>query len=65
MSLFKKLFCRHRWRTHAKEKREWVGRSPVPGTEHWSLPLFEEGPLGEVVEVLVCKRCGKIATLKY
>ncbi len=63
--LFKKLFCLHDWKTHVKEKYNWPEQRIVPGTEDWWIPVIEKEEYSSVTEVLICKHCGKIKTIKY
>lgn len=65
MSVFKKLFCCHKWTVHAKEEYEWDEMRVVKGTESWYYPKLESHTFSEVNEVLVCSECGKIKKITY
>lgn len=60
--MFKKLFCRHKWKTHSKDRKyiqTYVrniigdGYNPTDVTKEFT------------VEILICEHCGKIKKLKY
>jgi len=57
MNLFKKLFCLHKWETHAKKEYQW--EEHIKGT--WG--KFEK--VSETTEILICEECGKIEKIKY
>lgn len=51
INLFNKMFCNHDWKTHSKKLYEWNdGKS------------FD---YSKTVEILICKKCGKIYKIKY
>jgi len=53
MGLFKKLFCNHKWKIHAKKEYEWEERF--------------KGDIvivSQTVEILMCE-CGKIRKIRY
>ena len=62
--MFRRLFCRHKWKTHAKEKYEWTEEIIVPGTEHWFTPKLQKYEVSETKEVLICD-CGTVKIIKY
>lgn len=37
-----KLFCKHEWEVHSKEKYEWDETVFVDGTENWIFPKLEK-----------------------
>lgn len=63
--LIEKLFCSHSWETHVKETYEWAEKKVVPFTENWFRPQVQEFEFSETVEILICKKCGKIKKIKY
>ncbi len=65
LNLFKKWFCLHSWKTHAKEKYEWKEIEATKGTSHWYDPKWQEQEYSEVVEILICEKCGKINKVSY
>ena len=56
INLFKKLFCLHVWKTHAKEKYEWKETDIVAGTQNWINPKWVEQEYSNVVEIIVCEK---------
>lgn len=59
------LFCKHDWNVHSKEKYEWDETTAVKGTEHWYAPKWEHSHISETVEILICKKCGKVKKVVY
>ena len=53
MRLFEKLFCKHKWKSHNKEKRQIFNY-------HTNMTEREF-----TREILICECCGKIKTLEY
>jgi Fe2+ or Zn2+ uptake regulation protein len=64
-NILDKLFCKHQWKTHAKEIYSWEQTEIVEGTEHWIKPKFNTIEYGETVEVLICEKCGKVHKINY
>ena len=62
MSLYKKLFCLHKWKTHAKSEKEHEFFTH-------GLSKAEFLPTGIkkafVREILICECCGKIKQIDY
>ena len=65
MNIIKKLFCLHKWITHAKKEYKWTETEVVYGTEHWYTPLTEVQEKEVTDEVLICTECGKIKKISY
>lgn len=63
--IFKRLLCNHNWESFRKKKYAWCGKTIVTNTEHWHQPIIEETEQEETVEILVCKKCGKLKTIRY
>lgn len=63
--MFEKWFCKHKWKTHAKEKYEWSEVEIVKHTEWWMEPMQQTIPYSEVKEVLICESCGKVHLIEY
>ena len=59
MKIFDKWFCKHKWKSHNKERFELESFKRVHGGEV---------SLGSTIftkEILICEHCGKIKTIKY
>ncbi len=56
-TIFEKLFCKHKWKTHTKKERSLSER----------VPLTDRSVLVKIFtrEVLICESCGKIKTIEY
>jgi hypothetical protein len=63
--MLKKFFCSHNWESFRRKKYSWKGKTIVTNTEHWHNPIVEESDIEESVEVLACKKCGALKTIKY
>jgi hypothetical protein len=64
-AMFEKLFCRHKWKTHAKEKYEWKQIEIVEETKYWPTPIQQVIEYSNIEEVLICESCGKIHQIEY
>lgn len=64
-SIFKKWFCLHEWETHVKQTYTWDETKMIRGTEHWITPKWVNTTCSETIEILICKKCGKIHRLEY
>ncbi len=51
MNIFEKMFCKHKWKSHAKDR---MTASNMLGYEK----VFDR-------EVLICQHCGKIKIIEY
>ncbi len=56
MRLFKKMFCSHKWKLHAKKEYRWEEENPFDGETH---------TYSNTYEVLICENCGKIKKIRY
>lgn len=56
-NLFKKLFCLHKWKSHARTTYNWKER--IDGS--WN--GYQN--VSETTEILICTECGKIKQIKY
>lgn len=65
MQILDKILCKHDWKTHTKKVYKWTKREPLPGTEYWYNPIWQKIKYSETVEVLVCKKCGKVKKVFY
>jgi hypothetical protein len=63
--MLKKLFCLHKWHTHAKSTEKWVDSEIVRGTAHWWNPKTQEISRIRTIEVLICAECGAIKYIEY
>lgn len=59
------LFCRHNWKSHAKQKYVWNEYEIRKETRDWFNPIWDVVKYSEVREVLICKKCGKIKEITY
>tara|TARA_R110002020_G_scaffold465503_1_gene686952 strand:+ start:1227 stop:1403 length:177 start_codon:yes stop_codon:yes gene_type:complete len=57
VSFFKKLFCEHKWKVHAKKEYRWDEK--VDGT--WD----KVETVSKTYEILICEKCGKIKKIIY
>lgn len=64
-NILDKLFCKHQWKTHAKETYSWEEMEVVKETEHWIRPKLNKVEYSETVEVLICEKCGKVHKINY
>jgi len=64
-NFLEKFFCKHDWKTHTKKEYRWVEAEIVEGTEYKVKPRYQIQSYSETIEVLICKKCGKIHTLNY
>lgn len=64
-TIFSKLFCKHKWTSHAKTTTNWTDTKIVNGTAHWWNPKTMEVVNHETTEVLICSECGKITKIIY
>ena len=62
-TIFSKLFCKHRWVSHATSKHNWVDKQVI-GTSLWN-PETLEITRTDTTEVLICSECGKIIKITY
>lgn len=60
-----KLFCLHKWNTHARKVYEHTDKEVVSGTESWYKPIVTDAEYSKTIEVLICEKCGKIETIEY
>lgn len=60
-----KWFCKHEWDSHSKKEYTWDEETPVKGTEWWISPKYEKITYSQIVEILICKKCGKIKKIHY
>lgn len=51
------IFCKHKFKTHAKKEYEWTEKIP----DTWDAFRL----VSETVEVLICEKCGKIKKIRY
>lgn len=65
MDVFKKIFCFHNWFIHDKNVYKWKETEVVKDTKHWYKPMLETYDYEETVEILICKKCGKIEKIEY
>ena len=65
IKLFEKIFCKHDWKTHTKKVYEWSEVKAVEGTEHWYKPKWQQFEYSDTVEILICKKCGKVHKVSY
>ena len=65
MSLLKKLFCSHKWQTHAKQKYTRTTKEVVEGSEYWYQPMVQNKVTDTTNEILICTECGKIKKIEY
>ncbi len=63
--ILEKLFCKHKWTTHAKEVYKYTGKEVVEGTKDWYHPVIELQEFQHTDEVLICSECGKIKQIRY
>ena len=52
MNFFKKIFCGHKWKIHAKKEYKWQQE-------------VKQELTSLTIEVLICETCGKIKKIKY
>lgn len=57
MGFLIRMFCKHKWQTHAKIDYSWIEK--VEGT------CDKTQNVGHTVEVLICEKCGEIKKIKY
>jgi hypothetical protein len=57
MGLLTKIFCKHKWKTHAK--KDYIWSQKVEGT--WD----RVERVSTTSEVLICEKCGKIRQIEY
>lgn len=60
-----KLFCKHDWKTHIKKTYTWKEMKIVCGTEYWFNPKVQEIRYEKNIEILICKKCGKLEKIIY
>lgn len=60
-----KLFCLHKWGLHSKKVYDHTDKEVVNGTENWYKPIIVDAEYSKTIEVLICKKCGKIETIQY
>lgn len=60
-----KFFCKHDWKIHSSKKYNWSKTTIVKGTEIWFRPKLEENQYSKTIEILICKKCGKINKIIY
>jgi hypothetical protein len=65
IKLFEKILCKHDWKTHAKKVYNWDETKFVEGTENWYKPRYQKFEVSETVEILICKKCGKVHKVIY
>lgn len=63
--MFKKLFCKHKWKTHAKDVHEWNDLNIVNGTDAWFNPALVGQKKRRTTEILICEECGAIKKIIY
>lgn len=56
--LWKKLFCLHDWRSHAKAN--YPSKEPFVVNN-----TYDHSREGTTTEILICKNCGKIKKIFY